>query len=180
MLVHRMLFTALAAATVVALPAAAGAATASRPPASTPVAGAGVAAMWTGPALSSRPPAPPPATIEDPYPGGFGDNVVLPAGHPVAVLEVTPVALRGQLVEVVLDDSTGDVVAQELTVYEPDGDLSFIIRCDGAPDPGCWVRFSTPVRGTYTLTLTATGPSGLTDTVTREVAVIQLVPIEFP
>jgi hypothetical protein len=175
-----MLFTALATATVVALPAAAAsAATATQPPAPTPVAGAGVAAMWTGPALPGRPPSPP-APIEDPYPGGFGDNVVPPAGHPVAVLDVTPVALRGQLVEVVLDDSTGDIVEQELTVYEPDGDLYFIIRCDGAPDPGCWVRFSTPVRGTYPLTLTATGPDGLTDTVTREVVVIQLMPIEFP
>jgi hypothetical protein len=123
-------------------------------------------------ARSQAPPPPPP--LEDPDPGAGGDAVVYPEGYPVAVLEMPLLARPGRLTEVVLDDSTGDIVAQELRIEDADGHLMLVIGYDRPPGPDCWLAFSLREPGWYTATLTVTSPEGYTDSVSQPFLVFEI------
>jgi hypothetical protein len=124
-------------------------------------------------AYAAQPPGPPPP-LEDPYPGGGGDAVIYPQGYPVAVLEMPPLVRSGRTVELVLDDSTGDVVDQEFRIEDADGQLRLVVLPDCPPGPDCWLAFSLRTPGSYTATLTVTGPTGETTSDSHGFVVFQI------
>lgn len=121
--------------------------------------------------LFGPPPPPPPSYDHSP-----DDAVIYPQGTPVAVLEMQTLALVGQTVEVVMDDSAGDIAEQRLEVEGPDGNLLFVIIYQEPPSETCWVRFYVHEAGLYTATLTVTSPDGRTDSDTGELVVISARP----
>jgi hypothetical protein len=121
--------------------------------------------------LFGPPPPPPPSYDHSP-----DDAVIYPQGTPVAVLEMQTLALVGQTVEVVMDDSAGDIAEKRLEVEGPDGNLLFVIIYQEPPSETCWVRFYVHEAGLYTATLTVTSPDGRTDSDTGELVVITARP----
>ena len=148
---HRIVLTVLvAAAALVATPAA------------------------TAHAAQSQAPPPPPPPLEDPGSGAGGDAVIYPEGYPVAVLEMPLLARPGRMTEVVLDDSTGDIVAQELRIEDADGQLWLVIGYDRPPGPDCWLAFNLREPGWYTATLSVTSPEGYTDSVSQPFLIFEI------
>lgn len=125
------------------------------------------------------PPSQPPGT-QPPWsdPGDPSDAVVYPEWYPRAVLEMSPLVLAGRRFDLALDDSTGDVVDQELRIDSADGELWFVFQPGCPPVPDCWVGFTIPTPGGYTATLTVTGPGGETSSVHHDFVVFRFRPLE--
>lgn len=112
--------------------------------------------------------ADPPGTFTPPSDPVGGDAVIYPAGYPVAQLTLPDVVLALGLITVVGDESTGDVVSQEIQIEGPG--MFVTVPC-GAPSSDCAVEFRA-FEGSYTVTLTVFGPAGETTSDTETVAVL--------